>query len=514
MVVVKAGGIIRQYFFVLLLTTALAFSSLDAAEITPQVVALSGQPIAGAGGNTFSAVYYPVINNAGQVAYMARLPDGSDWLLAGPPSNPVVVAAPGQAAPGTASTYSSISNRLVQFNDNGTILFSATLADFSTVAMIGPPTSVSPLAQTGQDIPGLAGSSYISFATWLSNSGVSVGALQTGTFAYALLSGQPANLSPAAVQGQSVPGVSPSIQYGPQGSGGPTRSDPHPGISQINAAGVVAFVTPLSGNTGGSNTGLFVYNGSSTTLVARTDPFGDAFFSSPVLNDAGRIALAADSASTGGIGGRYGRIMLGAASGLGTLVSTGDPAPGVAGQTFSGFGPPLIARDGQIVFEAGFGNGQKEGLWQTTPTGGLRLVAYGGEPGTDIPAFNDIISGFEINGVGQVAFLDGSFGGHALWATDPDGNLVKVCAVGDQIDVGGGVLKTVLQVVISEDSMHNTEIPSLTFNDAGQLAFSATFTDGTDGVFVATVPQPNLIPVLAFATPLLLRRRHGIRQPT
>jgi hypothetical protein len=45
------------------------------------------------------------------------------------------------------------------------------------------------------------------------------------------------------------------------------------------------------------------------------------------------------------------------------------------------------------------------------------------------------------------------------------------------------------------------------FNDAGHLVFAARFTDGSEGVFVATVPEP-LAPILVVAAVFVLGRSH------
>lgn len=80
------------------------------------------------------------------------------------------------------------------------------------------------------------------------------------------------------------------------------------------------------------------------------------------------------------------------------------------------------------------------------------------------------------------------------------------------VDDGQGVD---LRQVKSVDFLSNAAAGSMPhdgFNDAGQLAFTATFTDGTGGVFVsslATLPEPASAGVLAAAmlVPLVAARR-------
>jgi hypothetical protein len=45
------------------------------------------------------------------------------------------------------------------------------------------------------------------------------------------------------------------------------------------------------------------------------------------------------------------------------------------------------------------------------------------------------------------------------------------------------------------------------FNDAGQFAYRLTFTDGTSGLFVTTVPEPGALALaMAVGGALLVRR--------
>ena len=45
------------------------------------------------------------------------------------------------------------------------------------------------------------------------------------------------------------------------------------------------------------------------------------------------------------------------------------------------------------------------------------------------------------------------------------------------------------------------------FNNAGQLAFWLSFTDGSEGIFVATIPEPASLVVLIVGTGLVLGKR-------
>jgi MYXO-CTERM domain-containing protein len=79
-----------------------------------------------------------------------------------------------------------------------------------------------------------------------------------------------------------------------------------------------------------------------------------------------------------------------------------------------------------------------------------------------------------------------------------------VALEGRPFDVGGGELKTVSRV----DLVERPDQLRYVLNDRGQLRFMAFFTDGTSGVFLATVPEPGgAALVLAALLPLVRRRR-------
>ena len=75
---------------------------------------------------------------------------------------------------------------------------------------------------------------------------------------------------------------------------------------------------------------------------------------------------------------------------------------------------------------------------------------------------------------------------------------------GELFDVGGGDLRVIDRLSFSSGSG---------FNDARQVAFQASFTDGSNGVFVTLVPEPGCGAVVAAAvacTALLQRAEIAI----
>ena len=130
----------------------------------------------------------------------------------------------------------------------------------------------------------------------------------------------------------------------------------------------------------------------------------------------------------------------------------------------------------------------------------LRLVARAGDaaPGTSDGV---VLSGFlrhstspsvcAINGEGQVAFkaliagpgVD-STNNQGIFATDLEGNLHLIARTGDTFDIGGDEYRTISFLgFVSGSGIEDGRRSA--FNDAGELAFVAMFSDHSSGVFVA-----------------------------
>lgn len=170
-----------------------------------------------------------------------------------------------------------------------------------------------------------------------------------------------------------------------------------------------------------------------------------------------------------------------------------------------------------------------EGLWAGTP-GDVRLVVAEGQaaPGTGGARFSQALAtgphglewqpafiSVEQNDAGQVAWLGSLSGadvteanGTAIFATDPGGEILLVAREGDELDVSGTLRRIDRLAGWLAFSVDDPDSDSW-FNNAAELAFAATFTDGSQGVFVAVVPEPALAGVVAGAMLLLARRRRG-----
>ncbi|MEM7625611.1 MAG: hypothetical protein AAF333_08285 [Planctomycetota bacterium] len=51
--------------------------------------------------------------------------------------------------------------------------------------------------------------------------------------------------------------------------------------------------------------------------------------------------------------------------------------------------------------------------------------------------------------------------------------------------------RTIKSVLLANTATGGEDGRATVFNDPGQLVFTLRFTDGSDGVFVATIPEPT-----------------------
>lgn len=308
----------------------------------------------------------------------------------------------------------------------------------------------------------------------------------------------------------------------------------HIGYPTINSAGDLAFLAHTSTNQPGdlNSYGLWLSQEGNLTSVARTGdpaPGVEGVFSTyaagalnnvPGLSDEGVVVFAAKLEGAEINEDNDSGLWFGTTDSLAILAREGENAPGTLARfdEFESYPSPIVSPNGQLAFIAGLrGEGVVDsnafGLWSNS-NGKLQLVVREGDlaPGAD-SAFVNLRSA-AINDNGQVALIgrlerDGAdqrapFG---IWATDRVGELRKIALEGDTIAVDTGDqndLRTISRLVA---------LPGRSFNDRGQIAFMASFTDGTSGVFVSNlvaIPEPSSILLACFGVVtgcLLIRRR-------
>lgn len=135
--------------------------------------------------------------------------------------------------------------------------------------------------------------------------------------------------------------------------------------------------------------------------------------------------------------------------------------------------------------------------------------------------FSPYFGDFAVNGRGQVALssglvdaVTGELTARGIWVEDNHKSLQPVIITGDLIDVDSGPGVDLRQVVDVRDigTGGNQVGLSSRFNDLGQVAFVASFADGSQALLVSasTVPEPSgsVLGLLCFAFfgPTLLTR--------
>lgn len=234
----------------------------------------------------------------------------------------------------------------------------------------------------------------------------------------------------------------------------------------INAAGTVAFRGRLRGPgiTGANSTGIWATDGMSTaSLIVRA---GDAAPVTPAgvvfaqvlgiadINAAGEIAfdgiLRGPDVTPANISGIFVADIVG---NLRLVVRRGDPAPGTPpGVAFGGFETPVINAAGNIAVRGtlvgpGISLENGSGVWGPDEPGSLRLVARAGDPAPGTPAGTVFRSAGTpvVNATGGVAFLGlltgpdvtpDNFTG--FWGPDEEGNLGLIVRKGDLVELSPG----------------------------------------------------------------------------
>ncbi|MEO1534852.1 MAG: choice-of-anchor tandem repeat NxxGxxAF-containing protein [Planctomycetota bacterium] len=244
----------------------------------------------------------------------------------------------------------------------------------------------------------------------------------------------------------------------------------------MNESGAVAFkgrLSTLGSLSQAEDTGIWSDHGGELTLIAResqpaagTDAtFGDFRTRNLDMNDAGTIAFNTFLiGGTGGVGSNT-AIYVGDRNGLDLLVREGDAAPGAPGANFLA----LTTSGNQTASEFQIGINNR----------------------SDIAFIADIRRpGFTRNSRG-------------LWAYSAlQDEIVPIVIEDGFFDISPAQDGSMFRVVtgISFDAETG-------FNNAGQLTFLLDFDDGSEGIFVTTIPAPGVLALGAAVGVLAARRR-------
>jgi hypothetical protein len=496
----------------------------------------------------------PALNNAGQTAFVAH---GTDQVILAETveGGLRVVARNGTMAPGTDGLqFGSLSEP--NLNENGDLAFSGLLVDRSgnirgdgiwIAKHSAQPTLI---AHPGDPVPNHPNSTLRSVGPPLLSNGGSV-AFNASAFdqngEYRVAVGiQPTEQSEDLLVFLGHIDVAPG-----------TNEAVFNGFDSLamNENGTVSFVSGLLKEDGESSVISVLWTmpeneplrmslrrgDLATGLVGRTF----TRFRQVTLNNNSDLAVRAQLSTDKENSPQPSGIWAGPLDNLRLIAVAGTPAPGQIDTMFEQFGSVLINAAGQVAFraEVSINSERRASIWLEAPDGNINSVAMSKEdaPDTDGAQFHSL-SYPSLNSKGQIAFLGGlvlsprpptdpdgprristdssseptlvsGANDTGIWATDRHGMLRLVVREGELLDVAPGPsidLRTISLLNFITNTGNEDARPS-GFNDLGQLAFYASFTDGSSGVFVSNavaVPEPTAETIALSLFFLLRHRKH------
>lgn len=498
--------------WIALLSIPFASTSADAALRT---VVLSGQAAAGTpAGGKFTSFTAPVIDAAGKTGFQGKLQTGvggvnassDDGIWSERTGAVSLVAREGRQAPGTPDGADFLSFSPLSLTAEGKLAFNALLitGDGGVVATNNSGVwsegggSLALVAREGNSIsraatgvsftnttaPAINRSGQISFRAPITGGGSGVWKQSSGA------------LPAVVLAGDAAPGTGAGVTFSSFSN-----------VNQFSATGAVAFRALLAGTgiTASNQSGVWVERNDALTLIARRGNEaipGTTFHSigEPVMNQHGQTAFLAALVGTGVNPSNNDALWAEKDNVLSIVARAGTAAPGLgAGFAFDAFGEPLLNGNSDVAFTATLQGGlvttaNNGGVW-ARQKGTLNLVAARAAIAPEGPAgaIFDAFDNLSLNSAGQVAFSATLVGdgvtdanNRGIWAQTLGGALKLVVREGQTLEIAPGTTRTVASLAMApggtpEDGFGNS------FNNRGLLAFAATFTDGTSGLFVSDV---------------------------
>jgi hypothetical protein len=419
-----------------------------------------------------SPIEPPLLNAAGQTAFRASLTESiATGIWSEDSGSLALVALVGTPAPGPPDSgdFGTLYKPLL--NDVGKTAFAAISrrvgiwsegpGGLDLVMRAGDPAPGTPagVTYTNHSSPALNNSGEVAFFSGLSGSVPGSG----------MWAGEPDNIRLVARSGVQAPGAESGVAFG--------NVMIFPGFNEpaLNNAGQVAFTATLAGpEVDGTNSfGIWSEGSGTLALVARSGspapgtPDGVNFrFSSfpspppvPIFNDAGQTAFIGELVGSGVDSTNNSGIWLDSSGQLDLLVREGNPAPGADGTSFAGFGSLALNASSQAAFTAS-------------------------------------LTGDGMNDANN----------RGIWATDLGGSPQLIVREGDLLEVAPGEFRTIHSLEFIAGS-GNGDGRASGFNNRGQLAFRASFIDGSSGLFVSNVvaiPEPQSLVLFALAMTFVL----------
>lgn len=506
--------------FVRTLGVLALLAQATSAQVTLTPVAISGLVAPGTGGALFDSFSGAGLNTNGEVAFYATLTgsasDQNDTgIWAG--ALPVGLSAREDDRPpgtGAGTEFDILSDP--RLGPGGHVAFRATLrgavnSENDAGIWSGLPRALRLTARKGSIPPGINNASvkFDSFSLPAVNGGgavafrASVLGLTISEFNdTGIWAGTPGALTLVARE-RSVP----------PGAGNAGIEFDSFDVPAISSSGNVAFHARMRGLTVSevNDTGIWAGPANALTLAAREDarPPGTGLgvmfdsFDDVVVDAGDHIAFGATLRGLGVNDQNDTGIWAGAPGSLRLVAREKDRPPGIPvnGVEFATFGPPVLSAAGQIAFQAtarglGINEENREGIW----TGSINAPALLARAGNQAPGTSDDVPFLSFGdpaftGAGTVAFfakLIGEVNFHddsGIWASDTDGRLHLVVREGDFLN-GGDRVREIRPGGLT--LFPNQGGDGLNGNGQVQVLFQASFIDGTNGLFLATLGAPRI----------------------
>lgn len=214
------------------------------------------------------------------------------------------------------------------------------------------------------------------------------------------------------------------------------------------------------------------------------------------------------------------------------IVRSGGQAPGMpAGATYQ-YLSAALSEHRQMLLQGtvagpGVTSDNNAAIWKRDTAGSIHLLAREGDQAVGLPtgytygetgpSLTQIFTNRAINAMGNIAFQlqyastpSGPTGRSGIWAEDIYGDLQLIAAVGFPLEIAPGDTRIVRDLFF-HGSGNNESGQRSGFNDRGQVAFWARFTDDSAGIFVSNlvaIPEPGTLAFMGIpALVILLRRR-------
>lgn len=504
-------------------------------------IAVTGEPAPGTGGLGFEWVAVndfnlslsgglinSYLNDSGVVAFVGSTdpldPNLNEAVWVGTPGNLTLAGRAGYPVTDGA-TQIFLEFTATRLNEAGDLAVRAGTVDgelYRGGIWVGPVGSLSLLAALGDPAPGTAGRALRPL--WLGAfddlGGASFYAettLADGSVGYetGIWTGTPGLLEPVVITGDPAPGTngqSFSFMFGPLSHNTDTMAlygqigDPNLGATTgIWTAGPAGLsLVALEGNEapGAGGRSFKSFEGPYTLLQIAGESYTHGIVG-PALTPSGDVAFGAylvDPIDPVNGRGDHG-IWVRDAGGLWLKALAGDPAPGTASAPFLEFNHINFNAQGLIAFDASLNVADPDrdhGIWLGPPDAPGLVVREGDPaPGAAGETFGSLIMGPNLNDSGEIVFnarlresnTDG------VWAGTP-GNLALILREGEAVDVKPGDHRTIQSIALFDGGL-DVYAEGRNFNNAGQLVFFVTFTDGSKGLLLASpvAAETNLPPV-------------------